>query len=226
MFGVCYKTATTADIQKQVRTPAEGKRLPSILTSNRLRRYLSVFLAIVMLRAADLYIAWRLSPDLAAEWNPLVSQLKMSWAGLLGVQCLLIALAVVAWQRYETRQRLPVTEPGLGLMRFVYYYFNGRDFTARSWTADIFRLPDRQRLKVRGAFIGFVLTISFVLVSLFAVTHNLLILTQVGSYIDFIVTHHSTYLVSVFVAIVFVSANLFFVLEFREYLTRVSEYRR
>ena len=133
------------------------------------------------------------------------------------MQFLLVLVALVGYQRYSSRIRCPVSQPGPGLVSFVYYYFNGTRPTPRHWTRAFFKMPDKRYLKVSGAFIGFVIFMSFILASVFAITHNLLILLKVRHYMDFVVQHSSTYMVSVYVSLVVISANTFFLIEFFKY---------
>lgn len=46
-----------------------------------LMHYLATFLLISIFRAADLYLTWRITPDLKAELNPLVR--KLSWRTII-----------------------------------------------------------------------------------------------------------------------------------------------
>jgi len=46
-------------------------------------QYFRVFSLLFCLRAGDLYITHKITPDLQLEWNPLVSQFHFSWLGLL-----------------------------------------------------------------------------------------------------------------------------------------------
>lgn len=185
--------------------------------------YLLLFLALVTLRAIDLYITYKITPDLSFEWNPLVTQMQLSWTGLLVTQLILVLFALLAYQRYAGRVRNPVDVPGLGLRRFVFYYFNGFDASWANWSKAIFRLPNRHYLKANGAFIGFVIICSYIAVSIFAIVHNLFILDGTSSYLDFVADNSQVYFLSVFISIVLTSANLFFMTEFKAY--RRSEVR-
>lgn len=179
--------------------------------------YLLLFLALVSLRAIDLYITYKITPDLSFEWNPLVTQMQFSWTGLLLIQLLLVLLALLAYQRYAGRVRNPVDVPDLGLRRFVFYYFNGFDASWSNWSKGVFRLPNRRYLRANGAFIGFVIISSYIAVSIFAIVHNLFILEGASTYLKFVAENSHIYFLSVFVSIVLVSANLFFVTEFNAY---------
>ncbi|MDH5729235.1 MAG: hypothetical protein OEZ58_09610 [Gammaproteobacteria bacterium] len=169
-----------------------------------------------------MYITYLLSPGLHEEWNPLVSHFEMSWNGLLVSQLLLVCLVLLGWSRYLLRQRNPVSEPGLNLLRFVYFYFNGRDFTVTSWVKSFYTLPSKHYMKSNGAFIGFCLAMSTIIASIFAIVHNLLLLFQVNPYIQLIVADLSLYFISIFTLTVLLSANIFFIREYRQYKQKTA----
>ncbi len=171
----------------------------------------------------DLYITYRITPDLSSEWNPLISHFNLSWMGFIAAQTFLVLLAVVGYHRYAQRIRKPVDTPGLHLPQFVYYYFNGHEATPRQWAKGFLRLPTKRYLKINGAFIGFVIASSFMLTSVFAIVHNVLILRGIGSYIEFVIEHGDVYLPAVFILLVVLSANVFFVMEYKVYRELVQE---
>jgi len=57
---------------------------------------------------------------------------------------------------------------------YMFYYFNGRDLSWKNWFHSFFRLPDKFYFRKSSAFCGFSIASSFILVSLFAIVHNLL----------------------------------------------------
>lgn len=179
--------------------------------------YLFLLVSLLLLRITDLYITYQITPDLSEEWNPLVSKLGLGWSGLMVTQIILVLVALIAYQRFANRIQCPVDKPGLNIAQFVFYYFNGRDLDTRSWFKCFFKLPSKYYLKVNGAFIGFVVVASFISSSVFAILHNLLVLYGVNAYLDFVYDYNSTYVLFVFVFLVTLSANIFFLLEFRQY---------
>lgn len=186
-------------------------------------KYFGVFIFLILLRTTDLYITYLITPDLSQELNPLISKLALGWSGFLPVQFLLILLALLGYQRFSSRLHCPVNRPGLGLVKFVYYYFNQREPDTRIWIKGFFRLPDKYYLKANGAFIGFVVFAGFIFVSLFAILHNLLILAGVDSYLEFVINFSRPYMISVYVLLVLISANIFFLMEYRRYRMVVAE---
>ncbi|MDH5544237.1 MAG: hypothetical protein OEZ43_01520 [Gammaproteobacteria bacterium] len=187
--------------------------------------YLLLFLLLVVLRSADLVITYHITPDLAYEWNPLVAGLNLSWGGFLVVQSLLCILAAGVFYFYLNRQRCPVTQPGLGIRRFVFYYFNGFDANWRQWFASQFKTPNQRYKDAHLAMLGFVIPFSFVLVSVFAIAHNLTILAGIDAYHQFAIDQGYTYFGAVFISLILVSANIFFTLEFTHYRRNVSSER-
>ena len=182
-----------------------------------LSTYLLLFLVLITLRTFDLYVTYKITPDLMFEWNPLVTHMAFSWGGLVVTQLIIVLFALWGYQRYANRNRSQVTQPGLGLRRFVFHYFNGHDANWSNWTRCFFKLPNKHYLKANGAFIGFVLVVSCIAISLFAIAHNLLILSGLAVYLEFVYENSSLYFMSVFIGTVLLSANLFFVTEFRAY---------
>jgi hypothetical protein len=185
--------------------------------------YIVVIAILVLLRSIDLYITYRITPDLTLEWNPLVSSLHFGWKELIITQLVFVLLGVLAFQRYATRIRCPVDKPGLGIVQFVYFYFNRHEADIQNWMKSFFKFPNKYYLRINGAFIGFVVVCSFILASAFAIAHNLLILYAVDAYLDFVYNYNNQYMVSVWALIVILGANLFFVLEYREYRKTMSQ---
>ncbi|MDH4273435.1 MAG: hypothetical protein OEW08_00200 [Gammaproteobacteria bacterium] len=130
-----------------------------------------------------------------------------------------MSLALFGYGSYARRIRDPVDKPGLPLRQFVFYYFNGREACWKNWAQSFMKMPDRRYLKVRGEFLGFVLVVSIILASVFAIAHNTLIFVDAQAYSEFVRIHGDVYLPVVLVLCVTLSANLFFLLEFNTYRT-------
>lgn len=59
--------------------------------------YFATFLIITLFRAADLYLTWRITPDLKAELNPIVRWLGWRWN--ISVNIILCAITpLLHWQ--------------------------------------------------------------------------------------------------------------------------------
>jgi len=180
-------------------------------------KYVNFFIVLVFLRICDLYLTYQITPDLSREWNPLVSYFNLSWQGFLGVQLLLVCIALMAYHRYEQRKRNPVDKPNLPPVRFAFYYLNGYEFSWRNWIESFLRLPNKQRFMKSSVFTGFVIAASCILASLFAITHNLLILGEFPAYHKFIHFNNQLYLPSVYLTLVTTSCLTFFVIEYNKY---------
>ncbi len=175
---------------------------------------LAVLSMILGLRIADLGITYLVTPDLGMEWNPLVSQFNLPWAGLLLSQGLLVTAIFYGYLTYQRRVQLPVKTPGLNLLGFTLRYFNGDE---PDWRRRMFFIPDRAYLRAHLAFLGFIITVSAIKVSLFAILHNLLILVEYNAYLDFVLRFGHHYVLTVLLVIIATSAMLFFITEFLAY---------
>lgn len=180
-------------------------------------KYLIFFIVLLSLRMADLYLTYQITPDLSREWNPLVSYFNLSWQGFVGVQFMLVLLALFAFHNYKIRILNPVDKYGLNMHRFIYYYFHGQDFSFNHFKQNLVTMPSKRKLKLSRAFNGFVLAASFVLVSLFAILHNILILGDFPWYHIFVHRYNELYLPSVYISLVAGSCLVFFVREYQRY---------
>jgi hypothetical protein len=188
-----------------------------------LRVYASLFILLILLRGLDLYVTYRITPDLSREWNPLVSGLGFDWFAFILVQLLVIGLAIVGYHYFHQRERRPVPKPGLGLTQFIYYYFNEREMSLSHWWRSHFRRPGKRYFDAHLAFIGFVITLSVVLVSIFAIAHNLAVWAELDAYSAFLFEYADIYFFSVFVLLVAISAKVFFVMEYAYYRRSVPD---
>lgn len=59
--------------------------------------YLTTFLLIALFRAADLYLTWRITPDLKAELNPIVRWLGWRWNIIVNITLCAVTL-FLPWQ--------------------------------------------------------------------------------------------------------------------------------
>lgn len=78
-------------------------------------------------------------------------------------------------------------------------------------------MPEPSYLHAHGAFVGFVIVSGYIITSIFAIFHNILILIYIEPYIDFIQMAESTYFVSMFISIILLSVAMFFILEYKQY---------
>jgi hypothetical protein len=176
----------------------------------KLRKFLAAFLGLLILRGLDLWITYLYTPDLAGEWNPLVSHLNARWLGMILTQLLLLAIIGVPMFFYCMAEREPISERDLKFNEFVYYFFFRK---RRREKGELFSRPQNRRGVL--IFNGFVLMWAAIGVSLFAIVHNSLLLMRLAWYERFVFTHAIAYFVTIFVGIAIVTVYGYFV---REYL--------
>jgi len=87
-----------------------------------------------------------------------------------------------------------------------------------AWVDGVIKTPTGDKLKIHGALAGFVIVLNFCLVSIFALTHNVLILIESHIYLDFVVKNMEIYILAVFLCLLLFSVNAFFLREYRSYL--------
>lgn len=171
---------------------------------------------LIALRIPDLYLTYRHTPDLAGEWNPIVSFFRISWAGFLVIQVGLICLISFLGYFYYTRKPLEDVPADLTINQFAHYYFYGPDASVPRWKQGF---PKNWRNVL--AFNGFVLIVLGIAISIFAIVNNLWIITNMTFYSDFIVRYGNyfyTFLILFMTALSFVG---FFILEFRVHKQRL-----
>jgi hypothetical protein len=184
-------------------------------SSLRNPRFLLALLFIVILRALDLFITFRFTPNLAAEINPVVSVFGASWVGLIAFQILLVAFIAFLMHRYFTRETPAIADKNLSYYNFVYVYFFGK---LQPWPKRFFSFP--KNFKRHLALNGFLLMILAIGISLFAIVHNLLLLARVEWYAQFVIDHFKVYFPVVFIVAAVGAFNLFCVIEYRKYKSK------
>lgn len=187
----------------------------------RNKDYLLVFLFLILLRALDLYITYRITPDLEFEWNPLVNYFNLSWSEFILVQLLLVGIPFSGYIVFRRRKRFQIKKPNLSLVKFVFHHFNGHDANISQWSKSFFQFPNKRKRQVHFAFAGFLVAISAILASLFAIVNNLFILFENLSYINFLSEHRVTYIPFMLALIVFISAQIYFLIEYLSYRSQI-----
>jgi len=178
----------------------------------QLRNYMATILIIVLLRATDLYLTWLYTPDLSHEYNPVVSMLGHSWAGMIGTQIVFIVIIALFAQYFFLKPRRIVRAPGLSFVDFIYFFFFHE---LKPWRQRFF-----SKVKDKNAhlqFNGFMFCSVAILISLFAIVNNSLLLFEINWYEQFLVTHYVLYFPLVFVTIAVVSFFIFCIDQYRKY---------
>ncbi len=186
------------------------------------RKLLFTVLALMLfLRAGDIYITYKITPDLSQEWNPLVSIFGHSWQGLLSVQVVLFSVAAFCVYYSIYNNAFTAYTKGLSYGKFVYFHFNGKIDPPMQWLAKFFKLPqfDSESLSKHFAFICFVYFSTFMTVSLFAIFNNILVYMQVEPYLEFVHKYSNIYILSTFVLSIFINAQIYFYWGYRRYLS-------
>jgi hypothetical protein len=178
----------------------------------RWKQYSCAIAAILTLRFLDLFVTYRFTPDLKAEWNPLVSFFGASWAGLIVTQIAIVAF--VAWLMFFYFNRKPVETvlPNLSFNDFVYVYFFGK---LRPWPARVFTMPTNLRRHL--VFNGFLFFLITTIISIFAIAHNLMLMSRVDFYVRFVAHYYSIYFPACFIGITLFSVYVFFGMEYFRY---------
>ena len=173
---------------------------------------LTIFI-LFALRALDLLLTYKYNPNLNYEYNPLVSIFGASWTGLIGAQLvLLMVVAFFAWYYFKL-PAVKVTEENLNLPDFVYCYFFHK---ARPWPERMLSMP--KKLNSHMIFVGFMVTASAVLVSLFAIINNFLLLNNTGWCLHFLAYHYRLFFPAVYVLIILGSFFYFIITQYRNYM--------
>jgi hypothetical protein len=180
----------------------------------RWKQFILSVTAIIVLRFTDLYITYLYTPDLASEWNPLIRLLGATWNGFIFTQFILLAFVIFLMVFYFNRRPVVIDIKDLLLHDFVYVYFFGK---LRSWPQRLFSGVVPMHLKRHLIFNGFIFMSIAIIISIFAIIHNILLITNVTGYIAFVRNHYSIYFPACFMCAVIFSVYLFFLIEFRRY---------
>jgi hypothetical protein len=164
------------------------------------------------LRFLDLYITYLYTPDLEHEWNPLVSVFGVSWTGFIFVQLLIVAFVSLMMFFYFTREHVTIKENNLNFYDFIYVYFFGK---LRPWPGRIFTVPNNYKRHL--VFNGFLFMFLTMIISIFAITHNLLLMAEVYAYVSFVSEHYRSYIPICFILVTAFSVYFFFGREYLRY---------
>jgi len=91
----------------------------------RWKSYLATLAIIILLRATDLTLTAIYIPDLATEWNPLVSVLGGSWGTLIFTQILIIGFTAILMFFYFNRKPVEIRSKRLSFREYTHCYFIG-----------------------------------------------------------------------------------------------------
>ncbi len=175
--------------------------------------YWITILLIFLLRATDLFLTWIYTPELADEYNPIVSIFGHSWGGLIGTQLLFLVVISLFGAYYFFKPRRKVEMKELPFADFIYCFFFHE---LKPWPQRFFsKVKDRD---AHMQFNGFMFLAVAILISLFAIVNNGLLIADINWYVEFLAEHFALFFPSVFVTIAAISAFLFFGKEYRSYL--------
>lgn len=183
-----------------------------ILSTMRWRSYLRAVVAIIVLRTADLYITFLYTPDLASEWNPLVSIFGLTWYGFIATQIGIIIFISILMLFYFNRKPPEISLQGLSLNDFSYVYFFGK---LHPWPGRMFTFPRHYRRHL--AFNGFLFMVITIGISTFAIIHNVLLIAGNSDYAAFVEKYHEAYFPLTFAITLITALYAFFVKEFHYY---------
>ncbi len=181
------------------------------MTSKYLK-FVIVIVAVILLRIADLTITYLYTPTLSNELNPLVSLGNLSWYGLLVSQIILSLIIALCWAFYNWGKIWAVEKNNLKYSDYIYYYFFDK---IDPWVKRFFRFPKHVYPHVR--LLTFVITMTSLIISVFAIINNLLLIIEFSTYEQFLISSASMFFPSVLLFAIFASANLFFILEYKQY---------
>lgn len=186
-----------------------------ISSSMKWAAYIRTVFIIALLRAADLVITFVYTPDLASEWNPLVSLFGLTWYGFVITQvCLIIFISGMMFF-YFNRTPPEITLDGLSLSDFSYMYFFGK---LRPWPQRLFTIP--RNITPHLVLNGFVFMVIAIGISIFAIINNLLLISENALYITFVENYHKTYFLLTFALMVVTAPYLFLTKEYNQYKKR------
>ena len=179
------------------------------------KRYLETAAWVVLLRITDLLLTRIYTPNLASEWNPIVSRLGASWPGFIAVQILITGTVIILGWFYFYGKRPEVNLKGLNFSDFVYCFFYGK---LKPWPRRLFSLP--RNAGPHLIFNGFVLIAVSIGISLFAIANNLLLIFDADWYWRFLEKSHNLFFPVVILLIVYAAAMAFFWKEYCGYLEK------
>jgi hypothetical protein len=113
---------------------------------------------------------------------------------------------------YFSRKPAIIEQDGLSFDDFIYTYFFGKP---RPWPLRVLSLPTNPERHL--VFNGFVFMLIMILVSGFAIVHNLLLLARVCLYTEFVAHYHMVYFPLCFASIIVISLYRFFAIEYANY---------
>jgi hypothetical protein len=174
--------------------------------------YFRAVLAVVVLRAADLYITFVYTPDLTSEWNPLVSFFGFTWYGFVVTQICICTIIATMMFFYFDRTPPEINLDGLSLNDFSYVYFFGK---LHPWPKRLFTLPRHPRRHL--ALNGYIFMIATIGISIFAIINNILLILENATYTAFVQEYYSSFFPLTFALIVIVAFYAFFLKEFEYY---------
>jgi len=178
----------------------------------RWKSYIRAVITIILLRAADLYITYLYTPDLGSEWNPLVSIFGLTWYGFIATQIGIIIFISILMFFYFNRKSPKIDECNLSLNDFSYVYFYGK---MHPWHRRVFTAPLHYRRHL--AFNGFLFMVITIAISLFAIIHNMLLISENWLYAAFVEKYHEAYFPLTFAFTLIAALYLFFAREFDIY---------
>ena len=182
------------------------------MKAERKLQYFTAILLIVSLRILDLYTTYYYTPDLKLEWNPIVLVFGISWHGLITIQILFILIVSIMTYFYFARKEVIITRKDLSYYDFIYFYFNNK---LKPWPRRVLSLP--KKLNRHLVFDGFVLMMLSIIVSILAIAHNLVFISQIDAYSAFIMEYYHLFIPFILLAAILLSANMFFIKEYRYY---------
>lgn len=175
-------------------------------------KYLLALASIVILRVLDLYTTFIYTPQLKYEWNPLVRIFGFTWGGVIASQVILVLLIAALMYFYFERKPVKGLPKNLSFIDFMDRYFGEK---RNGWLTRVFGIP--KNLKKVLVFNGFVFMALAIGVSAFAILNNLLIISSVPAYLDFMAQFQNIFYPCVFLAAGLFSFRLFFMIEYRSY---------
>jgi hypothetical protein len=174
--------------------------------------YFRAVIAVAVLRAADLYITFVYTPDLASEWNPLVSFFGLTWYGFVVTQILICAFIAAMMFFYFNRTPPEINLDGLSLNDFSYVYFFGK---LHPWPRRLFTLPQHPRRHL--ALNGYIFMVAAIGISIFAIVNNALLISENATYTAFVQEYHSSFFPLTFALMIIIAFYAFFHKEFEYY---------
>jgi len=183
--------------------PASDASFKSI--NMRWKSYISCIALILGLRFLDLYLTFRYTPNLTQEWNPLVSIFGASWSGFIFMQIMVVLFVFSLMYFYFNRKMTVPSIQNLSFSDFIYVYFFDR---LKPWPGRMISYPIHWSRHL--VFNGFVFMVMTILISGFAIVHNLLLIHSIESYARFVAGHYKIYFPACFVLSGILSAHTFF----------------